>query len=284
MITLQSATILYCTSLDAPRRRGTLSANSQRLYRHYAMAAAAFFPPHTPLSKVKNGAVKEYVDSLRARKLSPVSINSHISILSAVIRSVKNADGEALFTQAIDKDFCALPIVKREEQECATAADIEKGIALPLVAFLAASGLRISEALALEIDGAGDSYQPETGTIHIRKTLKTPAAARVVILPETFRVWFNARIPATGRIFPLSYQTARARLQSAGLPNAHSFRRFRVTHLRTSRCAEDVTRSQLGHSSSNITDRYSYAASDLEFVRAEIERCGVGFDFTEKGR
>lgn len=150
-----------------------------------------------------------------------------------------------------------------------------------LVAALSASGLRISEILALEIDGTGDSYDPSAGTIHVRRTLKTPAAARIVFLPSDFTAWLNSKIPTRGRVFPFTYQQVREKLARLRLPNPHSFRHFRVTHLRTNGVLEDFIRNQAGHGARSTTDRYSHAAGNLEALRAEIERVGVGFKFAE---
>jgi integrase len=204
--------------------------------------------------------------------------------LKSIIASVKNEDGERIYQQKLDADFLALPILKPEPQTCATAADVEKAIAtgFPIVAFLAASGLRISETLALCVNGDADSYDLATAVINIRETLKTRSANRSVILPGIFRGWFSKHVPRSGRLFPnITYQRLHDALVSAGLPQAHAYRRFRVSHLRQMRCQEDILRGQVGHSKASITDHYSY--QDEAFAKREIERCGLGFELTTKG-
>ena len=275
-----TATSNYISSLSSVRRRGVLSANSQRLYAAYARKASAHFLD-TDLSLVKNGRVKAFVESLRAEGLSPNTIVGTVGVLKAIVSSVKTEDGEPVYAQKFDAEFLALPIIRSKEQTCATSADVERAIAsgVLIVPFLAATGLRISEALALSREGAEDSYDAGSGAILIRKTLKTQSAKRSVLLPNQFKIWLNARIPSSGKLFTQTYQQVHTMLKEVGLPKAHAYRRFRVTVLRQHRMQEDVLRSQLGHSKTSITDQYSYAADDADFLRSEIERCGVGFNF-----
>jgi integrase len=285
MQTIQEAALQFTATLSEPRRRGLLSLCSQRVYRHYAEAAASHFG-NTALATFNDGDVSSYVKTLRSKQLSPSSITAHVSTLAAILKSAKNEKGVRVCSFVIDKEDARVPIVKPTPQECASREDVEGAIALGvvLVPFLAASGLRVSEALALEVNGEGDSYKPETGAITVCKTLKTAAAARTVLLPDAFRVWFNSRIPASGRIFSQSYQQVHTMLENLGLPNAHSARRFRATHLRKMRMQEDVLRSQLGHSRASITDRYSFAADDASFVAREVASAGLGFELTRKAK
>jgi integrase len=250
----ETASRSYRQNLTAPRRRGALSANSRRLYSSYACKLERHFGD-LDLAVVKNGRVKTYIESLRAQALSPSTIVGIFGVLKSIIASVKNEDGDRIYQQNLDADFLALPILKREPQTCATAADVEKAIAtgFPIVAFLAASGVRISEALALCVNGDADCYDPATGVINIRETLKTRSARRSVILPEIFRAWFSKHVPSSGRLFPkITYQRLHDALIAAGLPQAHAYRRFRVSHLRQMRCQEDILRGQVGHSKASI--------------------------------
>ena len=57
----------------------------------------------------------------------------------------------------------------------------------------------------------------------------------------------------------------------------HSFRRFRVTHLRKQGTPEDLLRFWIGHGDKTVTDRYAKLKQDVEFRRAEAERVGIGF-------
>jgi integrase len=66
-------------------------------------------------------------------------------------------------------------------------------------------------------------------------------------------------------------------LNRLGLPKCHAYRRFRATHCRTARMSEAVLKAQLGHADRDITSRYDRSVQDAQFVRAEVERVGLGF-------
>jgi integrase len=278
----KTATTNYLQTLSAPRRRGCLSANSKRIYSAYSHQLSCHFGA-LPLAEVRNGKVKSYIESLRAEGYAPSTIIGIFKVLKAIIGSVRDSNGARVFSANLhdltDLDFINLPILEKNEQTCASASEVEKAIArdLPIVAFLAATGLRISECLVLSVDVEGDCYDPATAAVHIRKTLKTKAAARSIILPSTFAAWFAQYVTA-GKLFPTTYQQLHETLQRAALPCPHAYRRYRATWLRTKRCSEDVIQCQLGHAKKTVTDGYSFAGQNLEFVRAEVERCGVGFN------
>ena len=281
-MTFNEAASSYIESLTQPRRRGALSSNSVRLYTLHANRLALHFGP-IDLAYVRNGRVRECIRALQAEQLSASTIASIYSVLRQIVSSIRNSDGEQVYTQEFDADFLNLPIVKPTDQPCATAADVARAFSTPnnpLVPFLAATGLRVSEALSVEIGGAGNSYDRATGTVHLRVALKTPAAARSVLLTADFLNWFNTRIPANGRLFPHTYQQVHDALAKANLPNAHAFRRFRITHLRKAGMNESVLRRQVGHNDPGVTSRYDRSASDEAFVSSEVEKAGVGFTFS----
>jgi integrase len=57
----------------------------------------------------------------------------------------------------------------------------------------------------------------------------------------------------------------------------HSFRRFRVTHLRKQGTPEDLLRFWIGHGDKTITDRYAKLRNDRSFRKAVAESAGIGF-------
>jgi hypothetical protein len=58
----------------------------------------------------------------------------------------------------------------------------------------------------------------------------------------------------------------------------HSYRRFFVTVHDAAATNPGALKRLLGHSKgSDITARYSRAAENLDFLRAEMERCPLGF-------
>jgi site-specific recombinase XerD len=147
-MTFNEASSSYIAALTQPRRRGALSPNSVRLYTLHATRLALHFGP-VDLADVKNGRVKEYIHALQAEQLSASTIAGIYSVLRQIVSSVRNEDGEPIYTQKFDADFLNLPIVKPTAQPCATAADVARSFgspSSPLVPFLAATGLRVSEA------------------------------------------------------------------------------------------------------------------------------------------
>ena len=58
----------------------------------------------------------------------------------------------------------------------------------------------------------------------------------------------------------------------------HSFRRFRVTHLRKNRVPEDLLRFWIGHADKSVTDHYSKVKEDVEFRKVCAENVGFGFE------
>jgi hypothetical protein len=64
-------------------------------------------------------------------------------------------------------------------------------------------------------------------------------------------------------------------LEKAGF---HSFRRFRVTHLRKQGTPEDLLRFWIGHGDRTVTDRYAKLRQDVQFRKAVAEQVGIGFD------
>jgi hypothetical protein len=57
----------------------------------------------------------------------------------------------------------------------------------------------------------------------------------------------------------------------------HAFRRFRVTHLRKQRVADDLIRFWLGHADKTVTDGYSKLSDDVEYRQSVAQSAGVGF-------
>ncbi len=58
----------------------------------------------------------------------------------------------------------------------------------------------------------------------------------------------------------------------------HSFRRFRVTHLRKQGTPEDLLRFWIGHGDKTVTDRYAKLSEDVAFRKTQAERVGIGFN------
>ena len=58
----------------------------------------------------------------------------------------------------------------------------------------------------------------------------------------------------------------------------HSFRSYRVTHLRKNRVPEDLLRFWIGHADKSVTDNYSSVKDDMEFRQSCAVNVGLGFE------
>jgi integrase len=161
---------------------------------------------------------------------------------------------------------------------------------------LAGSGLRIGEALGLELQHISEDFR----TIYVRQSIwdgkkqdpKTLAAIRDVdlcsALADLLRDFVGER--GTGLLFanakgrPLAQSNVLRRslhpllkelkTERAGF---HSFRRFRTTQVRKNRTPEDLLRFWIGHADKTITDTYSKVQEDTPFRQEVADKVGLGF-------
>jgi hypothetical protein len=61
----------------------------------------------------------------------------------------------------------------------------------------------------------------------------------------------------------------------------HSFKRFRKTWLRGSRCLEDVNNFWMAHKPNTMSELYSHLYEDVQVRLDEAPRVGYGFGFAE---
>jgi integrase len=270
----ETATAAYISSLSANRRRVLRPASISR-YKNHATRLRSHFGA-TDLGLVKNGRVKAYIASLQAEGLTPSTIAGIYFVLRSIVSSVRNEDGDRIYQQKFDADFVNLPVIIPAKQKTPTTTAQQIEGAPLLVKFLAASGLRVSEALSLG-QADGNHYDRETGTVYLKADLKNGSAVRSVLLPSNFRDFFNSQVPTTGPLFDTSYPNVHRMLTRLRLPAAHAYRRWRITWLRKAGMNESVIRAQVGHSDAGVTSRYDKSGADLEFVRREVESAGLGF-------
>ena len=165
-----------------------------------------------------------------------------------------------------------------------------------LYALLAGSGLRIGEAVGLEV-----SDVPDDGLmLKIRQSVwngkkqtpKTPSALREVDLHPSLAAMLQAFIGArkSGYVFQhggraiVSQSSILKRslhpiLKQIGREKGgfHSFRTYRVTHLRRNRVPEDLLRFWIGHAGKSVTDAYSMVKDDIAFRQVCAANVGLGF-------
>jgi integrase len=169
-----------------------------------------------------------------------------------------------------------------------------------LYVLLAATGMRISEGLALETkhfvnDGRTIevSQQVDRDTPRIVRYLKTDAGTREVDLPTGVAEYLRAFISGkSGLLFQtrngtpylhnnLEQRWLTPRLQAMGIDEKgmgfHAFRRFRKTWLRGGRCQEDINNFWMGHQPETMSELYSRMEFELNRRLDEAEKVGVGF-------
>lgn len=201
-----------------------------------------------------------------------------------------------------------LLVVKLEEQrrpalQAKTVNQLVKeseGEEQALYVLLGATGMRVSEALAVE----AKHFINDGRTIQVRQQvlkdkprlsahLKTGAAKRDVDLSTEVAEYFRAYIDGKkGLLFKTRNGTPRLhstlegrwltpRLIALGVDEPgmgfHAFRRFRKTWLRGKRCQEDINNYWTGHSPVIMSELYSRLKDDLEARLEEAELVGVGF-------
>ena len=165
-----------------------------------------------------------------------------------------------------------------------------------LYVILAGTGLRISECLSIRVGPVDDdqtSFLEDEGVIRVRASiwknqeyrgkLKTAAAKRDIDLdprlPSRIAEFVRAQKIEPGQFLfqsesgdVMNLETATRRLCQR-LPGFgfHSFRRFRLTHLRKARVNEGIIRAWIGHSTRDVSDLYDKASEDLEFRKSQFE-------------
>ena len=254
-----------------------------------------------PLSSVNNLALKGLVSEMSKADFSPKTIWNYVQVVKMIVASAIGDDGEELYLRKWNHEFIDLPDVAGQRTPTFTSEEVQQivsgadGQLAVFYALLAATGLRVGEALALEVE------RFQGGTLNIRQSIwngrlqspKTRNGIREVDLAAPVAAMLENFIGGrrTGFIFRTSTGSALAQsnvlrrslhliLESMKREKAgfHSFRRFRVTHLRKQGTPEDLLRFWIGHGDKTVTDRYAKLREDVAFRKAHAERVGIGFN------
>jgi integrase len=259
-----------------------------------------------PLRNVDNLTVKPLVERLVASGLKPRSVNKYIEYVKQVVKSLKAPNGEPVHKRTWDAETMDLPIVEYSEQKrpslkAKAISDLiagSNGQEQALYVLLAATGMRISEALAIEtrhfINGGQTivvEQQVEKNCPRIVKYLKTSAAKREIDLhPDIAEHLQHYMTGKNGLLFHTAHGTPHLynnldnrwltpRLDEMKLDAGwHAFKRFRKTWLRGSRCLEDLNNFWMAHKPQTMSEVYSHLHQELEMRLKESERVGYGFD------
>lgn len=254
-----------------------------------------------PLASVNNLALKDLVSKMSDAAFTPKTMHNYLQVVKMVVASAIDNQGEQLYPRKWNHEFIDLPQVGSHRTPTFTAEEAAKIVSVAtgqyrvLYALLAGTGLRIGEALALEVRDVSDM------TITVRRgiwngILQTPKTANGIrevdvhsSLGRMLMEYIGAR--KSGFLFqttkgkPPSSSNIRKRslcliLKAMGREPCgfHAFRRFRVTHLRKTRVPEDLLRFWIGHADKNVTDGYSKVKEDRAFRKLCVEESGLGFE------
>jgi len=258
-----------------------------------------------PLSSLNNPVVKELVSKMTTGGLSPKTIHNVVQVVKLVVASALNENGEQLYPRTWNHDFIDLPEVRNQRQPTFSEVVMKviaansKGRERMLYVLLGTTGMRIGEALGLEVD---KHISRDFSTLQIRQKvwsgrvqpfLKTENGVRDIDLHPSVAAMLKTFISDRTSGFLFCSKNGNPLLQSnvlrlslhpllkkANQPKsgAHAFRRFRATWLRKQRTPEDLIRYWLGHANRSVTDAYSKLKEDVAFRKKVAEQVGIGFE------
>ena len=255
------------------------------------------------LADVSNKAVRELVEKMSEAGLSAKTIVNYVQVAKLVVGSAVNDEGEQVYPRTWNHDFIQLPVVRKDKQHRPTVTDADlkeilsntkKQKHVMLFSLLAATGLRIGEALALR----STDFGPDCRVLHVRRSVwrgqeqepKTSNAVRVVDIPEIlaqklreYLVSTNGYLFATAQGHPLQQRNVLRILHGVKPVGFHAFRRFRLTWLRKNGAPKDLERYWMGHAPEEVGDLYSKLKDDVSFRQQWAERAGLGFELVHVG-
>lgn len=258
-----------------------------------------------PVSSVNNLAVRDLVSKMADAGLSAKMVNNVVQVVKMVVASAVNENGERIHPRTWNHEFIELPEVSNQRQPTFTSAVMEaiaggsKGREQMLFILLGATGMRIGEALGIEIDKHVSSdfsilhIRQKAWRGHIQTFLKSDNGIRDIDLPTSIAAMLKAFVgdrtsgllfrsknglpPLQSNVLRLSLHPLLGRLDQPKM-GAHAFRRFRTTWLRKQHAPEDVVRFWLGHANKSVTDGYSKLKDDVPFRKKVVEEVGLGFE------
>jgi integrase len=263
-----------------------------------------------PVAEVKNEAARELVTAMKNAKppLADKTIVTYFQVVKAVVASAVNKEGEQLYPRNWNFHHIGLPIVneKKQNKPTVTVKEVEQIVSMAkgryrvLFALLAGSGLRIGEALGLKVD---KHISPDCKTLYVRQSVwngkeqdpKTENAVRDIDVCSDLAVMLKDYIGNRTNGFLFHTDSDKPLLQRNILRDGlnpiltklnlkqngkafHSFRRFRVMHLRKNRVPWDLEKFWIGHANKDVTDKYAaQLKEDVEWRKDVAEKTGLGF-------
>jgi integrase len=267
-----------------------------------------------PLISIDNPEAKTLVAKMRLEvqddkpRFADKTIVEYFSVMQRVIKSAVDDKLKQLYPRDWDLSAICLPRVNPKNQHRPTLSRREvsdivsksKGQYRVLFALLPGTGLRISEALGLEIkhlssDRSIISVSQQLGKNGQVETYpKTDAGIREIDLDPSLAKMLRDFIGdrKEGYLFQTQngtmfnsrniYRDGLARvLKEIGRKNVryHAFRRFRESVLLRSECRNILINFWIGHADSEMSSRYGkQLLEDVEFRQEWAKKVGLGFD------
>ena len=297
----------------ASQRRKPISPASIATFAYHVKRLVPLVGADTTLASINSGTLRDLVGKMLAEKLGPKTIREALAVIKQVIASAVDENGDPLFPKTFNAKYIDAPGISNQKQPCPDRSTVEKIIRAArddqqqlLVAVLAGAGLRISEALAIRIQGneRQTSWTEGSCSVKVRSTIwkgqeqldhtKTAAGAREVDLYSGLNAVIAKFIVKHNRqpgdfLFQSEQGQSMPPRSTANLlrkhgAQFHGLRRFRITRLREYGVPEEIIRFWVGHSTSaDITDRYSKLAGNAELRRSWAQRVGISFDLENVG-
>ena len=261
-----------------------------------------------PLSAVDEQRVQELIGRLKKtvfeRKRRDGTVVKRYKLSYSTVRNivkiVKKVVGKKVWI-TWDLKLGRAPEVKQRyftEQEMLRIIDAAQGTWKTFFAVLAGTGMRIGELCGLEVEdidlndrviNVNHSFSETSSSMLPTKTKKGTRAIDIdENLSSLLREYLGQR--KTGALFPSRRGTPlrpgnvckrilRPLLNRLGIPSAgrinHAFRHGRVTLLRKRGVPDNLVQLWIGHSSLEMTDRYSHTDQELDYRRGYAQQAGM---------
>ena len=268
-----------------------------------------------PLSEVNHASLKRLVALMSEAGLSPKTVDNYAGLVNMVVASAAGAEGEEIFPRKWNHEFIDMPVVEKSKQNTPCfSGDVITGLAgwkkpreRMLFILCGAAGLRIGEALGIEIDKhiASDfsllKIHQKARHCKIEERLKTQSALRDVDLHPAIATLLKEFVGERKSGFLFSTRNGKP-IASSNVIGRHlhlaleklkyvnpytgnhkagdqAFRRFRNTYLRNhTECPEGLYKYWMGHAGEGMSDLYDKIKEDVAFRRKWAEQCGIGFE------